>query len=81
MSVSLPWYPWFASQWLASESRLSMTTSERAIYRDLLDHCYEAGSIPNRRVVLANMAAVSLDEFDPAWKVVFEEICYTSSVF
>jgi uncharacterized protein YdaU (DUF1376 family) len=47
-----------------------MNTSERAIYRDLLDHCYESGSIPDNRVILANMAAVSLEEFDGAWSAV-----------
>jgi hypothetical protein len=70
MSVSLPWYSWFASQWLASETRLSMNTSERAIYRDLLDHCYEVGSVPDNRVILANMPLVSLEEFDRAWPAV-----------
>ncbi len=47
-----------------------MNTSQRSIYRDLLDHCYEAGSIPGDQTILARMAAVPQEEFDAAWPIV-----------
>jgi uncharacterized protein YdaU (DUF1376 family) len=68
--IQFPWYKWHSARWLSSRSRLTMNTSERSIYRDLLDHLYVDGNIPNDPKVLAMMAAVSEEEFSRAWPVV-----------
>jgi uncharacterized protein YdaU (DUF1376 family) len=47
-----------------------MNTSERSIYRDLLDHIYVDGPIPNDPNTLATLAGVSVDELEKAWPVV-----------
>ena len=66
----LPWHKWYASRWLSSRSRLTMSPLERSIYRDLLDHIYVDGNIPNDKKILAILAAVSLEELEDAWPVV-----------
>lgn len=68
--IQFPWYKWHAARWLSSRSRLTMTTSQRSIYRDLLDHLYVDGNIPSDPKVLAMMAAVTDEEFHQAWPVV-----------
>jgi uncharacterized protein YdaU (DUF1376 family) len=68
--IQFPWYKWHSARWLSSRSRLTMNTSERSIYRDLLDHLYIDGNIPTDPKALAMMAAVSEEEFDRAWPVV-----------
>ena len=68
--IQFPWYKWHSARWLSSRSRLTMNTSERAIYRDLLDHLYVDGNIPSDPKVLATMAAVTEEEFGRAWPVV-----------
>ncbi|MCC6591630.1 MAG: YdaU family protein [Bryobacterales bacterium] len=65
--MARPWYKWYPSNWLSSETRLRMTATERSIYRDLLDICYQEGSIPNDERILTNLAAVSRKEFTDAW--------------
>lgn len=64
---SLPWYKWYPSKWLSSETRFGLTLAERSIYRDLLDNLYERGSLPSDAGTLAQLAAVSPQEFDAAW--------------
>ena len=44
--MSLPWYRWYAGDWLGSPTRLDMSLAERGMYRDLLDWHYAEGSIP-----------------------------------
>ncbi|CAB4130483.1 Protein of unknown function DUF1376 [uncultured Caudovirales phage] len=65
--MSRPWYKWYPSNWLASEARMRMSPSERSIYRDLLDICYQEGSIPDDERTLAGLSAVSTIEFRAAW--------------
>lgn len=45
-------YPWYVEDWLNSETRLSMTLTERAIYRDLLDICWRDGSLSCNKSVI-----------------------------
>lgn len=69
-------YPWYIKDWLLSEARLTMTLSQRGLYRDLLDHFFEQGSLPANEAALFRMAACDLREFRSAWPVVrtkFEE--------
>ncbi len=56
-------YPWFPADWLTSTTRFEMTEEQRGIYRDLLDHHYEEGSLPTNERALQGKAAAS----DKAW--------------
>lgn len=57
-------YPWYPADWRGSETRMAMTLEERAIYRDLLDHCWEEGSLPTNPRVLAGIAGASAEEWE-----------------
>lgn len=71
------WHKWYPSRWLSSETRLRMTPTERAIYRDLLDVCYQEGSIPSDERTLAGLAAVSITELRRAWPEVSKKFIPT----
>lgn len=60
-------YPWYSKDWRGSETRLSLTLEERSIYRDLLDHCWEEGSLPNNERMLAGIAGATPLEFKRCW--------------
>lgn len=69
-------YPWYIKDWLLSEARLTMTLEERGLYRDLLDHFFDQGSLPVNESALLRMAACDAKEFRRAWPAVrpkFEE--------
>lgn len=69
-------YPWYIKDWLLSEARLTMTLEERGLYRDLLDHFFDQGSLPVNEAALLRMAACDPKEFRRAWPTVrtkFEE--------
>jgi len=57
-------YPWYPADWLLSETRMGMTLEERSIYRDLLDHCWQDGSLPLSSRVLASIAGASRSEWE-----------------
>lgn len=69
-------YPWYPQDWRGSETRMRLTLAERSIYRDLLDHCWEQGSLPTDERVLAGIAGATVKEFKQCWPAVstkFEE--------
>ncbi len=66
----LGWHRWHHAAWLGSETRYSMSLTERGLYRDLLDLHYAEGSIPSDPVILCRMLGVDADEFGVAWPVV-----------
>lgn len=63
-------YPWYIADWRGSEAVLSMTLAERGLYRELLDHCWECGNLPNSEVVLTKIAHCSEKEFRKSWPTV-----------
>ena len=65
--MSLPWYRWYAGDWLGSPTRLDMSAAERGVYRDLLDWHYVEGSIPADETKLRRRLAVTDEEFAAAW--------------
>lgn len=71
--IETPWFKWFPAAWLSSETRLTMSVLERSVYRDLLDCCYERGSIPSDPVLLAKLADVTQDQFAEAWPKVSQK--------
>lgn len=63
-------YPWYIADWRSAEAVLAMTLEERGLYRELLDHCWECGSIPNNEVVLRKIAQVTEKEWIRSWPAV-----------
>jgi uncharacterized protein YdaU (DUF1376 family) len=57
-------YPWYTDDWYGKETWLSMSCEERGIYRELLDHCFEEGSLPDREEVLQKRCGAT----DKEWK-------------
>lgn len=70
--VKLASYPWYFDDWRGSEARAAMNGEERSLYRELLDHCWERGSLPNCPKTLQNLSATSRAEFKRSWPKVAE---------
>lgn len=63
-------YPWYIADWLSSRRRAVMTLEERGLYRDVLDLCYQHGSVPANERVLRRMVGCDEEEFGRAWPAV-----------
>ena len=59
MADGIHYYDWEFDKWLGSSTRAEMSLSDRAIYRDLLDHQAATESLPNDAEALARMALCS----------------------
>lgn len=68
--TGLHFYPWDVTLWRGSETRMRFTPAERYFYRELLDHCYTEGSIPDDIIVLAKIADIDLKDAEEMWPVV-----------
>lgn len=66
-------YPWYPADWRGSKAVMLMNAAERGIYRELLDYCWQDGSIPNDEVMLMKMARCTPAEWRKAWPVVARE--------
>ena len=60
-------YPWYVADWRGSETRLTLNSSAKYIFRELLDQMWIEGSIPDDMAAMARIAAVELKEFKAAW--------------
>ena len=56
-------YPWYLADWFSSEKVASFSLESRAIYRELIDHCWNNGSLPNDEKILQNLARCSSAEW------------------
>jgi uncharacterized protein YdaU (DUF1376 family) len=63
-------YPWYIADWRGSEAVLAMTLEERGLYRELLDHCWEAGSLPTKEDTLRRITRASEKEWKRCWPAV-----------
>ena len=71
-------YPWYFADWRSSEAVLCMTLEQRGLYRELLDHCWEQGSLPNNTKTLRKISHSGELEWRRAWpkvSVQFREEC------
>ena len=50
-------YPWYLDDWSKSETRLIYSLEERGLYRELLDACWDRGSLPNDPEMLEQIVA------------------------
>lgn len=60
-------YPWYFRDWRASNQRALMTLEERGLYREILDLCYQEGSLPNDEDEIRMLASSSEKEFKRSW--------------
>ena len=63
-------YPWYVADWRLSETRMRLTLEQRALYRELLDHLFHVGSLPNNEKTLQKIAGATDEEFARAWPAV-----------
>ncbi len=56
-------YPWYLADWFSSEKVASFSLESRAIYRELIDHCWNNGSLPNDEKILQNLARCTAAEW------------------
>ena len=66
----LAYYRWYWRDWRASRKVQRMTISERGVYRELLDECWQRGAIPDDMEKLAEICGCSLPEIAAAWPTV-----------
>jgi uncharacterized protein YdaU (DUF1376 family) len=57
----LPWFPFYAADWLADEKVQLMTAEQRGAYIHLLAYQWREGSVPADPLHLAQLAAASPD--------------------
>jgi hypothetical protein len=58
------YYPWFAKDWLTSDTRARLTVPQRGIFRDLLDFCHMESGISSDLKVLAAKLALPAEYLD-----------------
>lgn len=65
---SLAMMPWFPRDFMAATRHFHLY--ERAVYRELLDHQWELGVLPDDEERLCRIVGLSRKEFAPLWAVV-----------
>ncbi len=70
MASLYPWYPWFVSDWMSSGTARAMTLEQRGLYRELLDHQWNDGSLPNDEQQLQRLGNATPAEWKRSWPVV-----------
>lgn len=65
--MSLPWYPWYVTLYRANRKVRRLTYVERGLYRELLDECWDDGSIPDDVPKLAEIAGCPVGVMAEAW--------------
>ena len=63
-------YPWYVADWRLCETRMRLTLEQRGLYRELLDHLFHGGSLPNDERALQQIAGATDKEFTRAWPAV-----------
>lgn len=67
---SLPSYPWYVSDWRGSKTRLMLSSVGRAIFRELIDYCWEVGFLPCDERTLLSISGATKAEFSREWPMV-----------
>ncbi len=67
--AEIHFYEWRVGAWVTSETRDRLDATGRGIYRELLDHCYTQGKIPDDPEWMCRRCACSQEQLDKAWKV------------
>ena len=68
--AEIHFYEWRIGAWAISETRDRLDSSGRGIYRELLDHCYGQGKIPDDPEWICRRCACTQEQYEKAWKVI-----------
>lgn len=63
----LDFYPWYVTRYRAHRKANRMNYVERGLYRELLDECWEEGTIPDDIPKLAEIARCPVGVMAEAW--------------
>jgi uncharacterized protein YdaU (DUF1376 family) len=64
------WYPWYVGEWMSSGTARAMTLEQRGLFRELLDHQWNEGSLPADETQLQRLASATPEEFSRSWPIV-----------
>lgn len=73
----MPYYPWFVKDFRANRKVQRMNYVERGLYRELLDECWEEGTIPDDPLKLAEICNCPPGVMVEAWPKI--RPCFTAS--
>lgn len=68
--AEIHFYEWRIGAWSISETRDRLNAAGRGIYRELLDHCYGQGKIPDDPEWMCRRCACTPEELQKALKVI-----------
>jgi len=60
-------YPWYTADWRGSEAVAQMSLEEKGMYREMLDRCWEVGSLPVEESLLRRLCGASAWEWKRSW--------------
>lgn len=60
-------YPWYVADWRLSDARMALNNEQRGIYRELLDHLYYTGFLPNDEKQLSRISQSTEREWKRSW--------------
>jgi uncharacterized protein YdaU (DUF1376 family) len=63
-------YPWYVSDWRGSKLRVKLSTTGRGIFRELMDYCWEVGSLPVDERHLTAISGSTKAEFTKEWPAI-----------
>lgn len=70
MIQKLAWYPWEHEAWRGSRRVLRLSLAARGLYRELLDECWRAGSVPDDPEAIAEAVFRPVSEVRRVWPAV-----------
>jgi hypothetical protein len=68
--AEIHFYEWRIGAWAISETRDRLDAAGRGIYRELLDHCYGQGKIPDDPEWICRRCACTQEQYEKVWKVI-----------
>lgn len=63
----MPWFPFYASDWLLSRQRKRMSREARGVYVDMLAHQWEGGDLPADPQELAVILEMEVSDLHRLW--------------
>jgi uncharacterized protein YdaU (DUF1376 family) len=66
-------YPWYLDDWRGSETVAEMNLEEKGMFRELLDRCWELGSLPVDESLLRRFCGGSAWEWKRSWPRVSQQ--------
>lgn len=67
MADKLPWFPFFAGDWMNDGKRFGLTWAQQGMYIFLLSYQWREGSIPGDKASLMRILSLTETEFDESW--------------